>query len=482
MSRTRSVPRRGARRLALAIAVCIIVLSAPSTAFGHASLMGAVPSPGSKIVASPELVALRFTEPVELVARNPGDVVNSEGEVVAAGAARVSAGDARVVEIPLRPELPEGTYTVRYTVIGADSHVIPGVFVFGIGAGELEEPYLGNGTAGPSETSAWGVSARFLEISSLGALIGLLAFRWLVWAPAVGRSAGLGGAERTAILSWWRDLFWVSFGVLAVVAMVAEGYLLVVQSASALGVDVRSALADGDGISSVLGDTRFGTLVQIRGALLFGVFALGAMQFMREYGSSGEPKPPSETGGRAGALTMAVLLLAVVWSVSTQGHPSVGTFTAFQIGTQLAHIVAVSIWIAGLALVAVATRRLPAVAPTGGRTLAAHVLARFSKVALVVVAIAVLTGVVRSLDELAGPAELWETAYGRSIVLKVLLLVPIGVLALSNRRVVVALRRVQRPNAATLRRVRRSLTVELVLSMGIVVVAALLVAQVPGGS
>lgn len=464
------------------IAACAIALSASSTALGHASLSAGVPSPDSKIVASPDLVTLRFTEPVELVARNPADVVDSEGASVAAGPGRVSARDARVVEIPLRPALPEGTYTVRYTVIGADSHVIPGVFVFGVGAGALEEPYLSDESAGPSETSAWGVSARFFEIASLGALIGLLAFRWLVWAPAVGGSAGLEGGERDAALAWGRDSFWLAFGVLAIIAMLSEAYLVVVQSASALGVDVRSVLGDTAGIGGVLGGTRFGSLVQLRGALLFGVFALGAIQFVREYGSSGEPKPPSPTGGRASSLIMAALLLAVVWGISAQGHPSVGSFPAFQIGTQLAHIVAVSIWIAGLALVVVATRRLPAVAPAGGRTLAAHVLARFSRVALAMVSIAILSGVIRSLDELSGPADLWETAYGRSIVFKVLLLCPIAFLALSNRRIVVALRRVQRPNAATLRRVRRSVTVELALSMGIVVVAALLAAQVPGGS
>ena len=52
--------------------------------------------------------------------------------------------------------------------------------------------------------------------------------------------------------------------------MLAEGYLLVVQSASVLGTSVLDALGDATGISQVLGDTRFGSLVQLRGALLFG--------------------------------------------------------------------------------------------------------------------------------------------------------------------------------------------------------------------
>ena len=44
-----------------------------------------------------------------------------------------------------------------------------------------------------------------------------------------------------------------------------------------------------------------------------------------------------------------------------------------------------------------------------------------------------------------------------------------------------ALRRVQRPNAPTLRLVRRTAGTELALSLVIVLIASVLVAQVPGG-
>ena len=108
-------------------------------------------------------------------------------------------------------------------------------------------------------------------------------------------------------------------------------------------------------------------------------------------------------------------------------------------------------------------------------------LARFSTVALVAVALVIITGVIRSLAEMDDPAELWDTSYGRSILIKVALLIPIGALALYNRKVIVALRRVRRPNAPTVRLVRRLAGAELALSLVIVVVASLLVAQVPGG-
>ena len=466
------------RRLLIAIAALAALLAMSGTALGHAFLVGSTPSHDAKLAASPAVVTLTFNEPVELLRSQDAEVVDQDGAGVYSGPAR-RAADTRVVEIPLRPGLPDGTYTVRYSVIGADSHVIPGVFVFGVGPGELAAPYFSGG-GGPSETSAWGTSSRFLEIAGLGGLIGLLAFRWLVWGPALRTMDGVSRSERESVLAWGRDSFWVGFGMLAVGAMLAEGYLLVVQSASVLGTGVWSALQDATGISQVLGDTRFGSLVQLRGALLFALFAIGALMFIREYGSSGTPKPATVTGSRNAGLVMAALLATVLGGIAAQGHASVAEFSWLQVGVQLIHIIAVAVWIVGLAMVALVHVRLPKVAERAGGALSARILARFSKVALVAVSVAILTGVIRSFAELSDPAQLWETAYGQSILWKIALLIPIGVLALYNRRIVVALSRVSRPNGPTLTLVRRMAGAELALSLVIVLVASVLVAQVPG--
>ena len=467
-------------RALVAIAALAMVLAAAGTALGHAELVQSSPAADSRLSASPAEVTLTFSEPVELVGEDDAQVFNAKGDDVAAEPAS-NSGQARVVVVPLTPNLPDGTYTVRYSIVSSDSHVVPGVFVFGVGAGELGPPYLGGQKAGPSETGPWGVSSRFLEVLGLGGLIGLLAFRWLVWAPGV-RDAGVAGGDRDAVLGWGRDVFWVGFGALAVGAMLAEGYLLVVQSASVLGTSVLDALGNATGISQVLGDTRFGSLVQLRGALLFALFAIGAIMFIREYGNAGSPKPPSATGSRVGAVLMALLLLAVLGGIAAQGHASVTSLSTLQVGAQLVHIVAAAVWIAGLALLAISYRRLPAVAPAAGPSLSTRLLARFSRVALVAVALVIITGVIRAIGELDDPAQLWDTAYGRSILYKVALLLPIGALALYNRRVLEALRRVPRPNIPTMRLVRRMAASELALALAVVVIASLLVAQVPGGT
>ena len=471
------------RRALICLASLALTLCWAGTALGHPELTSSSPGADARLGAAPALATLTFSEAVELLNGDDADVVDSTGASVSSGPARL-ANDQRVVQIPLRPGLEEGTYTVRYSVIGSDSHVIGGLFVFGIGSAELGEPYLGGGgSSGPSETGPWGTSSRFLELVGLGGLIGLIAFRWLVWAPGLRPAIGTAPpAEREAVLAWGRDSFWVGFGVLAVGAMLAEGYLLVVQSASVLGTGVWSALRDATGISQVLGDTRFGSLVQLRGGLLFALFAVGAIFFIREYGSTGAPKAAELTAPRWTGLLMGALLATVLGGIAAQGHASVDDFSTLQVAVQLVHIVAVAVWIVGLAMVALVHFRLPKLAPGAGPGLAAKVLARYSKVALVAVAVAILTGVVRSLGELDDPAELWNTSYGQSILIKISLLIPIGALALYNRRVIVALRRVRTPNAPTLRLVRRLAGAEFALSLIIVVVASILVAQVPGSA
>ena len=71
----------------------------------------------------PSEVTLTFSEPVEIVQSEDIDVVDAEGNDVTGGPATNDA-QARVVEIPLRPGLADGTYTVRYKVVSSDSHVI----------------------------------------------------------------------------------------------------------------------------------------------------------------------------------------------------------------------------------------------------------------------------------------------------------------------------------------------------------------------
>ena len=170
--------------------------------------------------------------------------------------------------------------------------------------------------------------------------------------------------------------------------------------------------------------------------------------------------------------------------IAAQGHASVTSRSTLQVGAQLVHIVAAAVWIAGLALLALI--RTGACRPwrrRRGPALSTRLLARFSRVALVAVALVIITGVIRSLGELDDPAQLWDTAYGRSILYQGR---PAAARSARWRSTTGASWRrcgaCRGPTSPTMRLVRRMAASELALSLAVVVIASLLVAQVPGGT
>ena len=488
---------RTIRPAALIVLVIIALGAFASQAFGHAVLLTSTPQTDQRLDASPPQLRLKFSETITLLEGSNLDVLDEQGRSVAAGPGAVSPSDAKVVELPLRPGLADGTYTARFSIVSADSHAITGRFVFGLGPGPLKPP-VAVSAGGPGETSPWSVTARLVEFICLGGLIGLLAFRWLVWRPTWLGAARETGGESQAAGRWASSQFWAAFATIGMLAVLAEGYLLVTKSASALGQGVWATLIDPAGITQVMKDTRFGDLWQVRILLLFAVMAIAAWQFLAEpVDDEGESPPPArgnDTRSRAqskvaapgyagrpiSAAVMAALLLVCLVSVSLQGHASTAPLNGLQVSADAVHLTAVSVWVTGIALLAWALYRLPTVASDDGPALSAGVLARFSQVATVAVIVVLVTGTIRSIGELSAISQLWTTGYGRSIAIKIALLGPIGFLALRNRKVLAALTRVDRPNRATLRMVRRTATLEFAIAIAVVVIASVLVSQVPG--
>jgi copper transport protein len=468
----------GVKRLMTLLAVVAMLLGATSIALGHAVPVLISPAANSKVAVSPLELSIRFSEPVDLLSGADLEVVDATGADVTGGVATKRPTDKRTIQVALRPSLPDGTYTVRYQVVSADGHFIASYHVFGVGNAQLGPAVLeGARPKGPGDTSVWAVSARFLELVCLGGLIGMLAFRWLIWRPAVATLKD--GSESRRLAIWGRDAHWTGFGLLAAAAMLAEGYLLATKSALILGTSVAGALGRPTDLARILGDTRFGSFAQLRAGLLFGVFAVAIWQFLAEVGSGDRPDRPVDTGRRVPTAIMAILTLTTFGAISAQGHAGTGRFQLLSIGVDVVHLVAVAVWMTGIALLLVVLWRAPRVSGQSGRRLAGETLSRFSRVALVAVGAALVTGTLRMVTELSDPADLWTSSYGRSILYKLALLIPIVALGLRHKRIVLALKRVSEPNRATIALVRRSALLELGLSLAIVVVASLLVAQVP---
>ena len=481
MLRRRSAATTGDRRrtpvpagaLAGLVAATLVALgllgtSAPA-ASAHATLLRSVPQAASHAAVAPAEVRLTFSEPVQIVRASDVSIVDGRGRTVSSGEPRVDVRDARLVAIPLRRGLLPDSYTVRYRVISADSHGIDDALVFALGEGRLRPPVL-RGAGGESETGPWAVAARFAELTALGLLLGLLAFRAFVWGPALRAAGPLAPGERASALAGGSRLYWRAFWVVAGTAGLAEAAVLAAKSAVVFHTGIGQALADPAAAYRLVAASRFGDLLGWRSGLLIAIVAVALWEWAGEGRdrAAGRPLPTALTG-LASVGTLAML--------SAQGHASQAPLAPLSVLADAVHLTAAGVWIGGLACLAAIMLRVPRALPEGGRALAAAVMARFSRLALGAVAVIVVTGLLRLAGELSRISQLWTTAYGTSLLMKSLLLCPVAVFALRNRR---AIRRLPEYGTAALRGLRRNVRVELAIGLNIVVIAALLVAQLPG--
>jgi copper transport protein len=119
-----------------------------------------------------------------------------------------------------------------------------------------------------------------------------------------------------------------------------------------------------------------------------------------------------------------------------------------------AHTASVVVWLGGLlALVYVLPRA------TDDGTARTTAVRRFSTAALVAVTVIGLSGIGRALGELSAGSQLWSTSYGRALLVKTALFVPLLGLGWLNRSLLI--------RAFT--RLRRSALAEVTLLLGVVV-------------
>ena len=157
-------------RALLAAALAALVL--PAVASAHATLLRSSPGIQERLTSSPGLVRLSFDQSVKALP-NAIRVYTAKGSVVSGQT--VTSSDKRTIDAPVG-RLPRGAYTVRWSAVSADGHVISGVFTFGVRH------------RAPPATEAFGASGptteehvvRWLYFLALALLAGGLGFRLLV--------------------------------------------------------------------------------------------------------------------------------------------------------------------------------------------------------------------------------------------------------------------------------------------------------------
>ena len=361
-------------RLAL-VGVAAVALILPSAAFAHVTLESAEPATQSRVESPPKEIRLRFNQPVTLTSRSL-QVLAPDGTILS-GAPRAE-DDGFVVVAPVSRLARGQGYTVRWRVIGEDGHSPAGVFTFGFGV------------AAPPPTEAVGASgttwrddvARWALFGALALLIGPLVLRMVVLRGPVPDIL----ERRLHLLGVVTAFLVVDVGIVA----------FVLRASNALQLPLAD-LPYGD-LQPFAEKTRFGIafLVMTVGFGLVAALLLVSWIFDR-------------TELRWPALALS---LALVSGLSLSGHQATEPNSTWL--SELAdwlHLVAASIWVGGVTTLALIIWPL---APALRR----RAFLGFARLAVFLVAAMVLAGGYLALVRLPELSDLWETQYGRFLLLK----------------------------------------------------------------
>ncbi|WP_433279421.1 copper resistance protein CopC [Pseudonocardia xinjiangensis] len=430
----------GPRLLTLVLAAvlsCVTVVGLAGPAAAHAVLDSSSPQDGARLEHAPATVTLTFDEAVQPIPASD-EVISATGVRVDTGRLTQSA-DGTTIVLPLRPDLPTGTYAVTWRVVSADTHIVGGSITFGVGVDPSAAP-----VAPPDRARALDVTADAGEgLLYLGIvlLVGVAAAAAALWPWALA-------ARRTRLLMW---AGWLLTVLGTILPFLLQGPRAENESWSAVWrfADAGQTL-----------DSAFGRELLARLLLLVVVAPLlttawaGRLQ-RRRYAVAGG--------------TLAVALLV---TVALTGHEAVGSDVPAAMISAVLHLAAMAVWLGGLAVLL--TIVLPA-ARSGGIPLGAAGMTRWSCVAYCCVACLVLTGEFQASRQIDPVEALWSTGYG------VVLLVKLAVIGLVLVAAAVAQRRVL--TGGDVRSVvRRSVRIEAGLAVVVLAVTALLVSEPPGNT
>ncbi|MEU2964104.1 copper resistance protein CopC [Streptomyces ardesiacus] len=378
----------------LGTVLLLFLLGTAAPASAHAALDGTDPGDGAVLERAPAHVTLTFSESVGL-RDDSFRVLDPGGHRVRTGEAGRADGRADTARVALPGGLGEGTYTVAWRVVSADSHPVSGAFTFSVGAPSRSAAPVDPGPTEDPLTATLHKTARYLSYLAVALLVGTAAF------VALCRPPDPAPLRRPLVAAWWTLL----------AATVA---LLVLRAPYEAGTGPSAALDP-----AALGDTlttRPGALLLTRLGLLVPVGAYLARTARARRGS---------TWPAAGVGVVLAVALALTWAAAE--HAAAGPQVPVAMASSVLHLLATAVWLGGLVAL-LTTLRASRSAP------GAATVVRFSRTAFAAVTVLVVTGVYQSWRGLGSWQALTATTYGRLLLAKVVLAaVLLGAAAVSRR-------------------------------------------------
>ncbi|GGS58224.1 copper resistance CopC/CopD family protein [Streptomyces violaceus] len=419
---TQTIAPRVRTLVLLLLAAACALLAGAGPASAHAAVTGSDPGQGAVVQEAPARISLTFSEQVAL-SDDSLRVLDPDGKRV--DTAEPSNVSGTTYAVPLKPGLPDGTYTVAYQVVSADSHPVAGAYTFSIGA--------------PSKTSAT-VSQQATDDGIVGWLYGF--GRYVSYAGFIVMAGGA-----AFVLACWRR----GSGVRPVQRFVVSGWLALTAATLALLL-LRGSYTGSGQVADIVDLSLLGQVLETKtGAALVSrllLLAAAALFISVLFGAYARPSPTTLNDGAAGRqpdssedaqekrdLTFGLAVggvvvaagLAASWAMSE--HASVGLQASLSMPVDVIHLLAVAAWLGGLGALLVALYRAPADAPVD-----ASAVRRFSRVAFGSVLALIATGTYQSWRQLGSWSAFTDTRYGQLLLAKIALVVVLAGVAWISRR------------------------------------------------
>ncbi|MFB6984848.1 copper resistance CopC/CopD family protein [Streptomyces sp. NPDC056304] len=404
------VPRRplaaAALLAALAGMVFGLLLGGAGPASAHAALTGSDPQDGAVVDTAPKEVTLTFSEQVAM-GSDSVRVLDPHGKRAdtAVASRDLRSGSTVKYGVSLHSGLPDGTYTVAWQAVSADSHPVSGAFTFSVGAPSETTVALPTEQAGGGLVGTLYDIARYAAYAGFILLAGGAAFVLACWQ----RGAGAPPLQRLVVRGW--------------MTLTAATLAMLLLRNPYTGSGKLADAFDLDGLKAVL-DTRPGAALVSR-LLLLGASALFIAVLFGAYAKREDEREKKDlTFGLAVGGTVIAAGIAGTWALAE--HASAGIQPGIAMPVDILHLLAVAAWLGGLVALLVALHRTPDIGATAVR--------RFSRIAFGSVLVLTATGIYQSWRQVGTWSALTGTEYGRLLLVKVgLVAVLVGIAWFSRR-------------------------------------------------
>lgn len=369
----------------------------PKEAFAHAYVVSSNPSANEELDKQPPSVSITFSEGIESGFHSI-KVLNAKGDRVDKGDTVIK--DQKIMEAALKKDLPKGVYTIQWNAVSADGHSVSGMIPFSIGKADGAFDQLDQGQPDESIDVPSTIDKAFLY-TSFSLFLGTILFG-LFWFQAK-ISATL--AKR---MKWLLTLSLIMMG----------GTLLVqlpIQTKSAANVSFWQALQPSL-LQETIASTSGGSLWMMLMAS-FVLLTIWTIVVIRK---------GNFTSFKVWLIPLLIFTV-LLWLKAQIGHPAATDNKILTTSLDFIHLVSASIWVGGLtAIVLLLIKKLP----NEDQPLIRNTLTAFSPWALISVGLIVFSGFVNAIFILQSFDALFQSAYGRTFLIKLGLFIIMGLLGL----------------------------------------------------